>query len=134
MQHVKKVTLIPQDMPFAEFKQFFSSTKQHYFPVMDDSERLIGIFSINDVRGVLFASEIEHLVRMKDIGKTDIIFTTPSDDLNEVLRKFTDKNIDGLPVVADDDHTRLLGMLNRREVIAFYNEKVKEIKEKRQTA
>jgi len=130
MKHVKKMTLIPQDMPFSDFKSFFSTTKQHYFPVMDDDERLISIFSINDVRGVLFSSDIEHLVRMKDIGTSDIIVTSPSDNLNSVLQKFTEKNIDSLPVVTDDDYGVLIGMLNRREVIAFYNEKIRDMKQK----
>jgi len=128
MQHVRKTTLIPQDMPFSDFKRFFSETEQHYFPVMDDQGRLSSIFSINDVRGVLFSQEIEHLVRMKDIGTSDIITTRPGDDLNSVLQKFTIKNIDSLPVVADDDPASLLGMLNRREVIAFYNKQVKDRK------
>ncbi|RLB96957.1 MAG: chloride channel protein, partial [Deltaproteobacteria bacterium] len=132
MKHVKKVTLIPQDMPFYDFKSFFSTTKQHYFPVMDDDEMLISIFSINDVRGVLFSSDIEHLVRMKDIGTSDIIVTSPSDNLNSVLQKFTEKNIDSLPVVTDDDYGVLIGMLNRREVIAFYNEKIRDMKQKNQ--
>ena len=125
---VKKVRLIPQDMPFPEFKKYFSVTTQHYFPVMDEKERLTSIFSINDVRGVLFAPEIEHLVVMKDIGTSDIILTTPDEDLNTVLKKFTTKNIDSLPVVAENDASRLIGMLNRREVIAFYNQKVDKMK------
>ena len=128
--HIKKVNLVPQDMSFFEFKKFFSETKQHYFPVMDNDGRLIGIFSINDIRGVLFSDEIEHLVRMKDIGTTDIIFTTPSDDLNSVFKKFTTRNIDSLPVVTDEDHGIVIGMLNRREVIAFYNERIDEMKSK----
>ncbi len=128
MHRVKKVDLIAQDMPFLDFKKLFSETKQHYFPVMDQQGRLGGIFSSTDIRGVLFAREIEHLVVMKDIAHTDIIYTTPDDDLNSVLQKFTTKNIDSLPVVRDDDQGVLLGMLNRREVIAFYNEKVTEIK------
>ena len=53
---------------------------------MDEQGRLVSIFSINDVRGVLFAPEIENLVVMKDIGTTDIIYTTPAEDLNEVLQ------------------------------------------------
>ena len=69
---------------------------------------------------------------MKDIGTSDIIVTTPSDDLNSVLQKFTEKNIDSLPVVKDDDHGVLIGMLNRREVIAFYNDKIREMKQKSQ--
>jgi CIC family chloride channel protein len=128
MEYVREVTLIPQDMKFSDFKSYFSETEQHYFPVMDHHKRLISIFSINDVRGVLFSPEIESLVVMKDIGTSDIIVTTPAEDLNTVLRKFTTKNIDSLPVVKEDDHTELIGMLNRREVIAFYNQRIERLK------
>lgn len=128
MQQVKKVNLVPQDMPFLEFKKYFSATNQHYFPVMNKEGRLISIFSSTDIRAVLFSSDIEHLVVMEDIGTSDIIVTTMADDLNTVLQKFTIKNIDSLPVVEEDDHGILIGMLNRREVITFYNQKLQEIK------
>ncbi len=127
---VKKAILIPQDMRFHDFKTFFSKTKEHYFPVMDYNGKLSGIFSSNDVRAVLFSQEIGQLVVMKDICTSEIIVTTPSDDLNSVLQKFTTKNIDSLPVVEDDDPGSLIGMLNRREVIAFYNQKIQEMKNK----
>jgi CIC family chloride channel protein len=128
MHLIKKVSLIPEEMTFQEFKDYFSETKQHYFPVMDAGGRMVGIFSSTDIRGVLFSDGIEHLVRMKDICTSDIIVTTPTDDLNSVLQKFTEKNIDSLPVVRDDDHGVLIGMINRREVIAFYNEKIQKMK------
>jgi CIC family chloride channel protein len=130
MHLLKKAILIPQDMHFRDFKKFFSETKQHYFPVMDHNERLTGIFSSNDVRAVLFSQEIEPLVVMKDICTSEMIVTTPSEDLNAVLKKFTIKNIDSLPVVKDEDHGVLLGMLSRREVIGFYNQKIQEMKSK----
>jgi CIC family chloride channel protein len=130
MAVVKKVNLIPQDMSFHEFKKYFSETKQHYFPVMDEYKRLIGIFSSTDIRSVLFAIGVEDLILMKDICTSDIIVTTPSEDLNTVLQKFTIKNIDSLPVVRDDDHGSLIGMLNRREVISFYNRLIQEMKDK----
>jgi CIC family chloride channel protein len=95
---------------------------------MDQHKKLSSIFSINDVRAVLFSPEIEGLVVMKDIGTSEIIVTTPSEDLNIVLKKFTTKNIDSLPVVQEDDHTELIGMLNRREVIAFYNQQIQDMK------
>lgn len=128
MPRVRKVNLIPQDMPFLEFKRYFAKTKQHYFPVMDQNGRLNGIFSSTDIRGVLFSSEIENLVVMKDIATSDIILTTPEEDLNTVMQKFTTKNIDSLPVVEPDDYGLLIGMLTRREVISFYNERILEMK------
>ena len=128
LARVRKVNLIPQDMRFVDFKRYFAKTKQHYFPVMDQNGRLNGIFSSTDIRGVLFAPEIEHLVVMKDIATSDVVTAVPSEDLNSVLQKFTVKNIDSLPVVQEDDRGLLLGMLTRRDVISFYNRQIQRLK------
>jgi CIC family chloride channel protein len=128
MPQVRRVQMVPENMPLNDFRQMFSSTDQHYFPVVNEAKKLTGIFSINDVRGVIFDQEIGDLVVMKDIANSDIIVTTPSEDLNEVLRKFTIRNLHRLPVVKEEDHTILLGMLDRREVIQYYNKRVEEIK------
>ena len=125
---VKKVEVIPRNMTFHDFREFFTETKQHYFPVVDQFNRLVGIFSSTDIRGIIFSRGIGNLVVMNDVATFDIILTTPSEDLNAVLQKFTIKNIDSLPVVKDDDHGILIGMLNRREVISYYNEQVQKMK------
>ena len=100
----------------------------HYFPVMNKAEKLVGIFTSTDIRGVLFTPEIEHLVIMKDLCTSDIIFTTADEDLNTVLRKFTEKNIDSLPVVQEDDHGVLIGMLSRRALNAYYNQQIERMR------
>ncbi len=128
MYLVKEVEAVKQDMSFSKFKIFFSETKQHYFPVVDDDDKLIGIFSSTDIRAVIFSKEIEPLVVMKDLATTDIIVTTPSEDLNTVLQKLTTRNIDSLPVVKEDDHQFLIGMLDRRAVISNYNRQIDKLK------
>jgi CIC family chloride channel protein len=128
MPLVKKVDVIPRNMTFGDFREFFPETKQHYFPVVDQYNRLVGIFSSTDIRAVLFTRGIGNLVVMNDVATFDIILTTPSEDLNAVLQKFTIKNIDSLPVVKDEDHGILIGMLNRREVISYYNEQIQKMK------
>ena len=127
---VKKTTSISQGMTFDTFREFYSKTEQHYFPVVNNQDKLVGIFTSNDFRSVIFSEEIGSLIMMKDIANVNIITTSPSEDLNTVLQKFTTKNIDSLPVVKDDDSGILLGMLNRREVIKFYNEQVQKMKNK----
>ncbi len=128
LPYLRKVQLIPEDMQFEHFRHIFSSSEQHYFPVVDKDNRLTEIFSINDVRGILFKREIRDIIIMKDIANPEIIFTTPSEDLNEVLKKFTIRNLHRIPVVKEEDHSVLLGMLDRREVIQYYNQRVEEIK------
>jgi CIC family chloride channel protein len=128
MPQLRKVRMIPEDATFTQFLEIFRSSKEQYFPVVNKDEKLTGIFSVNDVRGILFDHEIGDLVRMKDVAISEIIYTTPSEDLNEVLKKFTIRNLQRLPVVKDEDHNSLLGMLDRREVIQYYNRRVQEIK------
>jgi CIC family chloride channel protein len=128
MPKVRKVRLVPESMSLEDFREMFSSTDQHYFPVVNTESLLTGIFSINDVRGIIFDEAAGDVVVMKDIANREIIVTTPSEDLNEVLKKFTIRNIQRLPVVKDEDHRVLLGMLDRREVIEYYNHRVEVIK------
>ncbi len=128
MSGIRKVELIPEDMSFHRFRDIFSSSEQQYFPVVDQDKKLTGIFSVNDIRGVLFDQGIGELIRMRDVANPHIISVTPSEDLNEVLKKFTIRNLNRLPVVKDEDRSSLIGMLDRREVIQFYNNRIQEIK------
>jgi CIC family chloride channel protein len=117
-------------MRFGEFKQVFARTNQQYFPVMNDKGELSGIFSINDFRGILFESDISDPVTMKDLAQTKVVVTNPTEDLNEVLKKVTVRNLRQIPVVEERNSKRLLGMLDRRDIILFYNQRVEAFKAK----
>ncbi len=125
---IKEVRCVNEDMPFSEFKKIFATTKQHYFPVINNSGEVSGIFSSNDVREVIFTIHIEQLVVMKDIMVTDLIHTTLSEDLNTVLLKLTQKNIDSLPVMDKDEAGSFIGLIDRRDIISYYNDHIKKIK------
>ncbi len=125
---IKEVRCVNEDMPFSEFKKIFSTTKQHYFPVINSKGDFSGIFSSNDIREVIFTLHIEQLVVMKDIMVSDLIYTTPSEDLNTTLLKLTQKNIDALPVVEEDNPGHLMGLIYRRDIISHYNQHIKKIK------
>jgi CIC family chloride channel protein len=129
---LRQVRAVPENMSFAEFRSFFAETEQHYFPVVDEQRRLSGIFSINDVRSLLFEQGLDQVVVVKDLARADIIKVTPSEDLASVLKKFTVRNLNELPVVDAGDQRKLLGMLGRRQVIALYNRRLAEIKASRQ--
>ncbi len=128
LPQLTKVQEVPEDLPFINFRDVFSNSRQYYFPVVDKNKKLTGIFSINDVRSVIFDPDIGNIVVMKDIATGDIIYTTPSEDLSEVMKKFTIRNLHKIPVVKDDDRSALLGMLDRRAVIQYYNQRLEDIK------
>ncbi len=120
--------LIPQSMRFEQFKGILSETKNRYFCVVDQRDRMVGVFSSTDLREILFEPTLNQLLIMGDLAKTDVIYTIGEEDLSTVMRKFTQKNIDALPVVDSHDKQQVLGMLNRRAVIDYYNQRVEEIK------
>jgi CIC family chloride channel protein len=92
-----------------------------------------GIFSSTDLRGVLFEPSLDEVLVMGDLAKPDVIYVTGEEDLNSVMRKFTRKNIDALPVVDTHDRQKVLGMLNRRAVIDYYNRRVGELRTEAET-
>ena len=104
-----------------EIVHTLTKTHQHYFPVVDNENRMVGIFSSDDVRAYLYDETIWHLAVARDIMVTNVLSVTPEDDLNVALTRFTALNLDELPVLDTEDSQKLLGMLRRKETIAFYN-------------
>jgi CIC family chloride channel protein len=112
-----------QGMPLQEIVRVVAESRQHYFPVVDKKGRFVGIFSTDDVRGHLYNEEIWQLANARDVMTSRVVSVTPDDDLNTALKRFTELNLDELPVLDRDDPKKLLGMLRRRDVIACYNQK-----------
>lgn len=117
----RKIEFVPEAMPLAEIVKLLSRTHQHYFPVVDQQETMVGIFSSDDVRSYIYDETIWQLADAADVMTTQIINVVPGDDLNTAMRKFTALNIDELPVMAPDQPGQLLGMLRRKETIGAYN-------------
>ncbi|MCK5684490.1 CBS domain-containing protein, partial [bacterium] len=99
--------------------------------VINNSGDLSGVFSSNDVREVIFTIHIEQLVVMKDIMVSDLICTTPFEDLNTVLQKLTKKNIDALPVMKNEGSRKFIGLIYRRDIISHYNHHIKNIRDQK---
>jgi len=112
-----------QGMPLKEIVRLIADSRQHYFPVVDARGRFVGIFSTDDVRGHLYNEEIWQLANARDVMTSRVVSVTPLDDLNTALKRFTELNLDELPVLDSDDPKKLLGMLRRKDVIACYNQK-----------
>lgn len=120
----RPVTLVPESMTLDEIVHLLAETHESYFPVVDQDEKVVGMFSARDVRTYLYDETIWHLAIAEDIMVTNIVSLTPQNDLNTALQRFTSLNLDELPVFDSDEDGKLLGMLRRKETIAFYNKQL----------
>ncbi|MBW6519567.1 MAG: chloride channel protein [Desulfoarculaceae bacterium] len=144
MKSIKVGKAITEDVDFISEKaninqllEIFSMAKGgFYFPVVDDSGKMTGIVSMQDVKNILHKSNAERVCYLVGgICSRDVIMLTPDDSLYTAMQLFDIKGIEEIPVVEDLENKWVLGMLKRRDVIAAYNHEVlkKGISEKAET-
>lgn len=96
------------------------ASRQAYFPVLARDGHFVGIFSLNDLRAVLGDSQVWQLLVAADIVREEVVTVRPSQTLAEVASTFAETSYDELPVVADDDSRKLVGMISRRQLNNAY--------------
>ncbi len=121
---IKEFETLPETMSFAEFMKFFPNSKTQYYPVLDNRGKMTGVVSFQDIREIMLEDGLEHVVVMKELAETDLIKLFPHDNLTTAIKKFGIKDIGTIPVVDPEDHQKIIGILQRKDVIDTYNKAV----------
>ena len=111
----KSLKTYREDATMDEIVHSLPRTSQRYFPVLDSDQRLVGIFSADDVRCSLYEELLWKVAIARDIMTENVVTIRPDDDLNTALNRFTALNVDELPVVDTEDANKILGVLRRRK-------------------
>src|SRR5690606_27715338 len=94
----------------------------------DSETRLVGIFSLRDLRTVLTGDGAGALVLAIDIASSPVLTVTPEDDLHAALRKLTQKNIEEIPVIDVENNSQVIGVLSRKDVISSYHHRINQLR------
>ena len=93
-----------------------------YFPVVDDSGKMTGIVSMQDIKNLLHKEKEDRVCYLVGaICSKNVIMLTPDDTLFTAMELFHLKDIEEIPVVEDLENKWVVGMLKRRDVITAYN-------------
>jgi CIC family chloride channel protein len=123
--------LIREDVPLPEVLRTVASSSDSYFPVVNHDGLLVGIFSLHDIRSVLVGNGAGNLVLATDLATVPVTTLTPDDNLHTALRLYTQKRIEEIPIVKQDDKRSVICMLRRDEVIAAYDRRMGELRQDR---
>ena len=108
------------DMTLSELRAEFDRTQHHGFPVMDKSNRFLGIVTLQDLQEALESSvALESTVL--SIATTDVALVYPDEPMAVALQRISVRGVGRLPVVSREDCTVLLGMVRRRDIVRAYN-------------
>ena len=120
---LRQVTTIPENMPFDQLIQVISGSQEAYFPVVDQNDKMSGILSINDIRGVMFEESLRRLIVAKDVATPNVVRVLWNESLQVAMDKMVLLNVDELPVVQEDAPDKIVAMISKRDIISHYHAK-----------
>jgi CIC family chloride channel protein len=109
-----------------EIADRFLHTPGNFIPVVDDTERLIGVVALQDLKEYLNASQGDELriFIALDLMRPPPRCLTPSQRLADVLPHLLTTEMRRVPVVNNLTEYRLIGSLHRNEVLAMISEAI----------
>ncbi len=119
----RKPEVIPPSANFQSILDLVVQSPHTQFFVVDEAERLLGAISLSEVRRLIFERDtLQHLVVARDLVDTQRATITESDNLDVVMRMFSNSDVDELAVVDEVDPRRLLGTVREKDVIEARNQ------------
>lgn len=130
-QSERTIHVLHPESTLDDCKRLITDTHQNIYPVVDSAQYLTGIFSMNDLRSFLYDDSLGLVMVAQDIATTNIISIGMEDSLATTMRRFTELNVEELPIVRQEKNSEksvFIGLLSRREVIFYYNKVVEEMR------
>jgi CIC family chloride channel protein len=111
-------TVLP-GTPVEGLEELFLRANRNALPVVDETDRLVGIVSLSDARRG--AEDEDAACCVRDVMTEDPVTAYPDDSLNTVLQRMAPRDLSRLPVVSRDDDSRLVGVIRRNDVVRAYD-------------
>ncbi len=123
---------LPANMKVVEAALEMTSDRSLSALVIDEAGQLVGLVSLEDINRTLsiwetyqnppgeFPSNLSNQTIM-DICTTEILYAYRDEPLSEALDRMAPRGLNQLPVVARDNHERILGLLEREQIALTCN-------------
>ncbi|WP_306012819.1 MULTISPECIES: chloride channel protein [unclassified Allomuricauda] len=102
--------------------QSVSKSKRNLFPVLDDDKKLIGIIVLDDIRPMMFDTELYDTIYVKNLmhAPPEVIFYE-TDNMKQVMKKFQDSGAWNLPVIKKGKYE---GFISKSKMLTAYRRKL----------
>ncbi|MEM6864644.1 MAG: chloride channel protein [Bacteroidota bacterium] len=102
--------------------QSVSKSKRNIFPVLDEEERLMGIIVLDDIREIMFDTDLYDSIFVKNLmhAPPEHIFQG-SDTMKAVMKKFQDSGAWNLPVLRKGKY---VGFISKSKLLTAYRRKL----------
>jgi len=100
-----------------ELVKVISKSKRNIFPVVDNNDKLLGIVTLNDIREIMFNSDLYNAIKVEEFMTIPPAFIQHDDNMDVVMNKFERTGAWNLPVVNDGKY---LGFVSKSKIFSVY--------------
>jgi CIC family chloride channel protein len=113
----KDVISVKADMPLSALELLIEETHHQGFPVID-GDQFVGMVTFSDLTRVPNAERRK--IRVREVLTESLTVTYPDASVQTAFDDMFERNVGRLPVVDQDDQTRLVGIITRSDMVRAY--------------
>lgn len=100
-----------------ELVQVISKSRRNIFPVTDENENLKGIIQLDNIREIIFRTELYDKIHVNDLMQEPPAIIEVKESMQEVMKKFDSTQAWNLPVVNQGQY---MGFISKSSIFTTY--------------
>lgn len=127
LERVQVADVMERDFPrvsrntsFVKMLRLLYASRVDMVPVLDEKGEFYGIVGFHQVRRIIQDRADQDGLVVDDVTLRNPVTVTPSTNLADVFTELGMLDVNGLPVVSDEDPKKLVGIITRSSVISRY--------------
>lgn len=108
---------ISPEATLRELTEVVAHSARNIFPVIDGNNRLVGIITLDNIREIMFKSEMYDTVLVKQLMRKAPAIISPDESMHSVIKKFDETGSWNLPVVEDGEYA---GFISKSSLLTKY--------------
>jgi len=100
-----------------------SQSSRNLFPVINDELDLVGVISLNDIRDIIFNTELYDQIKITEVMNTPPAIISKDEKMEKVLDIFEETGAWNLPVT---DNNKYVGFISRSKIFSSYRTLLRE--------
>jgi CIC family chloride channel protein len=114
----KDFDLVTPNMSLGNLVKIIATSKRNIFPVVDDNGLFQGIVLLDDIRNIMFRTELYDRFKVTKLMISPPAKINIDDSMENVMRTFDDTNAWNLPVIDEEGH--YMGFVSKSKIFNSY--------------
>lgn len=129
LDDIRSPRLIHEDVTLRGAMRIVTDSHDTHFPVVNDEDQLVGIFSLSDLRRIFLEDVARDFIIVRDFMRDQVVTVTLDDSLHDVQRLMTRRAVSAVPVVDTENPRKVVALLERNAIGRAYAEQLRSLKE-----